>query len=108
MRRYHIENREKQLADMRRYYQNHKDRWVAWRAANPERHRESVRLWQSRHPERYVAQRLVKQAIKVGDLVPSSTCELCGISGPVEAHHHDYRKPLEVEWLCTVCHGLRR
>jgi len=22
-------------------------------------------------------------------------------------HHHDYSKPLDVEWVCPPCHGLR-
>lgn len=32
-------------------------------------------------------------------------CESCG--GPhAEKHHEDYRRPLEVEWLCKLCHAV--
>ena len=42
-------------------------------------------------------------AIYFGDLV-QQPCEVCG-SLTVQAHHHDYAKPLEVRWLCTRHHG---
>jgi hypothetical protein len=42
-------------------------------------------------------------AIKRGDLV-REPCVRCGSTKLVEGHHHDYSKPLEVEWLCRACH----
>lgn len=41
-------------------------------------------------------------AIRDGKLF-KSPCEVCG-STPVEAHHCDYNKPLEVIWLCPTHH----
>ena len=45
----------------------------------------------------------VTSAIKRGLLTRPDTCEN-GCSGPVEAAHHDYTKPLDVRWLCRSCH----
>jgi hypothetical protein len=44
----------------------------------------------------------VQRALASGDLVKGS-CEICG-DATVDAHHDDYRKPLEVRWLCRQHH----
>lgn len=31
-------------------------------------------------------------------------CAFCRSEKDLEAHHHDYSKPLDVTWLCTPCH----
>ena len=46
----------------------------------------------------------VSKAIKEGTLVRPKQCSACGKVGPVEGHHEDYDKPLEVIWLCSPCH----
>ena len=44
-------------------------------------------------------------AIRDGRLEKQDTCEHCGLSETIEAHHPSYLKPLEVIWLCPSCHG---
>jgi len=34
-------------------------------------------------------------------------CEMCGRKDHIHAHHDDYDKPLDVMWLCPVCHKVR-
>lgn len=53
----------------------------------------------------------VQMAVNRGDLVPPETCESCGKMHRckdgrrgIQAHHADYNKPLEVQWLCLKCH----
>lgn len=47
----------------------------------------------------------VRKAIESGRLV-KQPCEKCD-ELEVEAHHDDYEKPLDVNWLCVPCHGAR-
>lgn len=44
----------------------------------------------------------VKNALTTGKIV-KLPCQVCG-EIKVEAHHTDYSKPLEVEWLCRKHH----
>lgn len=46
-----------------------------------------------------------RHALKTGRVDRPDACERCGIKGYVDGHHHDYTKPLEVEWLCPSCHA---
>lgn len=34
-------------------------------------------------------------------------CERCGGAGPLDGHHEDYSRPLDVNWLCRRCHAAR-
>lgn len=52
------------------------------------------------HIER--ARDVVKRAVKSGKLI-RQPCEVCG-ELKAEAHHDDYRKPLDVRWLCQRHH----
>jgi hypothetical protein len=62
-----------------------------------------LREWQAAHPERREAHIVVGNAIRDGRLA-KQPCAFCGTPEPVEAHHHDYAKPLDVTWLCKPCH----
>lgn len=48
---------------------------------------------------------LTNRAIELELLARPESCETCGESGRIEAHHYDYNKPLDVIWVCSVCHG---
>jgi hypothetical protein len=67
------------------------------RAAAQRRHRE-------KYPEKNKARAAVRQAIASGRLTKPDYCTVCGRGGDVEAHHTDYSRPLDVLWLCFVCH----
>ena len=53
-------------------------------------------------PEAYRARWMVRNAIRDGKL----TRKPCFCGAPAEAHHEDYSKPLEVDWLCTKHHKV--
>jgi len=78
------------------------------REKNPEYHERLAR----RHKlEKTTPQGLARirlyWAIRGGRVVKPTSCQECG--APVgkerlQGHHHDYSKPLDVEWLCIACH----
>lgn len=77
------------------------------RFKNPER-KKKVRQYASamknRNPEKYAARIAVGNAIRSGRL-QRKPCEVCG-EQKVQAHHTDYLKPLDVQWLCFRCHRV--
>lgn len=46
----------------------------------------------------------MRDHVLAGKIIKPSNCENCGEEKRLEAHHKDYEKPLEVEWLCKQCH----
>jgi hypothetical protein len=91
-RRYRERNREKVRAEARAYYVPH-----------PERARTKP------YTLRQKARATLNTAVDAGTIVKPDHCTGCGLK-PVKhqlhGHHSDYSKPLEVRWLCSVCHGL--
>jgi hypothetical protein len=53
---------------------------------------------------KHEAHKMVMFAVKLGFLKRSERCEECKIQAKTEGHHEDYKKPLEVLWLCKRCH----
>lgn len=86
--------------------------WKIYRAKyyadpiNRKRRAENMRRYQSKsNPTlriRHEARWQVNRAI-IAKRLHRKPCEKCGIV-KVEAHHADYSKPLEVNWLCRSCH----
>jgi len=55
------------------------------------------------------ARRMVRNAVGSGRLAKPLHCEHCGRETPraeLHGHHEDYSRPLDVRWLCRVCHHL--
>jgi predicted PP-loop superfamily ATPase len=64
----------------------------------------SQRTRRAKSPEKDKARAKTRRAILSGRLI-KSPCEVCGRNDEmVEAHHHDYSRPLDVHWLCFACH----
>lgn len=61
------------------------------------------REYRRKYPNKYTAHSAVNNAVRNGKLLKIEICE-CGSTFHVEAHHDDYLKPLEVRWLCAMCH----
>jgi hypothetical protein len=65
-------------------------------------HQRDSKTWVLRNREKASAHWKLKNAIRTGALT-RKPCGLCG-SENAHAHHSDYSKPLEVQWLCHAHH----
>jgi hypothetical protein len=68
------------------------------------RHHETTRQYEQNNKEKISAQRKVRAAVNSGRLVRSLRCEICNKETKTHGHHEDYKKPLEVIWMCSKCH----
>lgn len=55
--------------------------------------------------EKHLARMKIYYQVKIGKM-KKGNCEYANCSNPVEAHHEDYSKPLEVRWVCKKHHEL--
>ena len=56
-------------------------------------------------PSKKKANNALNFAIKKGTTSRPTACSQCGLNDTkINGHHHDYAQPLEVTWLCYVCH----
>lgn len=74
-----------------RYYQAHREQKLQY-----------LKEWREKNVQKSKAHLLVRQALRSGEL-ERQPCAICG-SLNSDAHHEDYRKPLEVMWLCRTHH----
>lgn len=78
-----------------------RERWQR-RKKNPHEIKRRLKYQQrlrSGHPERNRAYCRVHRSLK-----PPDQCEICGDPCRPHGHHEDYTKPLQVIWVCPVCH----
>ena len=94
--RCYINNIEKRTQQINEYNKTEKGKLVRKRASEN---------CKKKYPEKYKARQEVLKALKKG-ILKKEPCEVCG-SLKVEAHHEDYNKPLEVNWLCSRHHKER-
>lgn len=58
-----------------------------------------------KHREKWIARAKARFAIKEGFILKPNKCEVCEKLKPLQAHHEDYSKPLQVIFLCYSCHA---
>ena len=100
-KRWEQNNRDRVKEIQQRYKQNNLETWKASKIKS--RKKEALKK-----PVETKARRIVRHAVRRGDLpkVSTCTCADCGVQAR-EYHHEDYSKPLEVVPLCRGCHIKR-
>ena len=91
------------------YYSNNqediKDQQSEYRHRTRKECRDRQRNSRTSNPEKHTAHRAVADAVKNKDLQRPDHCEECNEAAIVHGHHADYSKPLDVTWLCPLCHN---
>ncbi len=122
----HEKNRKIKTERSKRFRQENPEEYkkiqFEWRLKNPEKVRLSARLSSKkkefkekrnkrlRENKKEVdlpkirARKILQTAVRIGHLDRPNKCEKCMKECKPEAHHDDYEKPLEVRWLCHICH----
>lgn len=58
-----------------------------------------------KYPEKYRARTILNSFVSMGKIIKPDNCSNCLLKAKlIDAHHHDYSKPLEVIWYCRSCH----
>jgi hypothetical protein len=94
--------------EARAYSRSHYQRTREKRRARAREQRRGVK--RPRYPKTYkeLARIALREAVKAGRIIRPNQCEDCGTTEkPIQAHHADYSKPFDVDWLCAPCHGKR-
>jgi DNA polymerase III delta prime subunit len=95
---------------MKQYYKEHSKELGVKSKEYADNHRKEINAYHSIHrklPENRIkedARKMVQLALQFGILIRPEVCEHCGKECFCEAHHRDYTKPLDVDWLCKQCH----
>lgn len=55
-------------------------------------------------PRKIHAMQMAKMALRYGFIKKPDVCSDCGMPKRILAHHPDYSKPIDVVWLCHLCH----
>ncbi len=104
-RQWRANNPEKVREINRRYRENNKEKIAEWKKMHPESVNEHKRRWEINNAEKHRAHRTIDNKVNSGRMNKPTHCECCG-NGPciTQGHHEDYSKPLDVLWLCDICH----
>ncbi len=108
-RKDHQKRNRKQISEKTRiYYHENKttlEKTKIWRQNNKERYNKYIKKNNLKNPLKVKARRMVNYHLNKGNMTRPNQCSECKKNCTLEAHHVDYNKPLDIIWLCRLCHA---
>jgi len=102
-KKYYQENKKERLEYQKKYNSENEDVREGWAEKNRDKEYGYNRKWIGDNYDKHKAHFTVANALSKGEL-KKGVCQVCE-SVDVHAHHDDYKKPLEVRWLCPKHHS---
>lgn len=120
-KKFYLENRDKELKRSKKWREENKELFAAickkrydekWaevrRKANESRKNPESRKKEyenrRKYPEKSKARDFLRYCVRRGYVKKPEFCDICKSNKKLEGHHHDYLKPIDVQWLCKICH----
>ena len=106
-----FKTKEEYNAYFARYREEHRESWrnyrreynKIWRKENGYHNEKASQL---RYPEKVKAREILNKAVREGKII-RGCCIVCK-KPKAQGHHENYKKPLEVIWLCALHHSQTR
>lgn len=111
-KKYYQIHKEEKKKYATRYYRDNYERLKPKRIAWVKRNKDKLKKWRKIYAVNYKKRKKIEEkarwtlhnAIRYKKIERPSVCSECKYNGLIHAHHEDYNKPLQVEWLCHRCH----
>ena len=71
---------------------------------NPNAWRIYQERYYNKYPEKKAAKDALRMAVRYKKIDKPDYCSKCGEKSIIHGHHENYSKPLDVIWLCHLCH----
>ena len=81
---------------------NHSERFREYQREYQRKYHSSYQISKKEKPK-YLCRKKTEWLVRSGK-IKKENCRLCG-NQKSEAHHEDYSKPLEIQWLCKKHHA---
>jgi hypothetical protein len=88
------------------YYREY-DRRRSLEHDRKEQYLNKTRRMRDDHQGMQKAHNAVARALAKGSLIRPDKCSRCEAVEYIQGHHDDYSKPMEIMWLCPLCHANR-
>lgn len=103
---------KRNVYDRERYWNDPKRKLTtneAWKKPSARRRiREFQAAKRKSKDPKFLARLRLRKAVFKGLIPKPNFCNRCGVVKEkryIHGHHKDYSKPLDVEWVCSTCHG---